>query len=165
MATEHERLETSEDLSFERRWRRLERAAQVVGVALVVLAILGFSGAGGPLSRATTGDAGFRVDYPRVMRQQTPEYLVVELRRATPPAAEVSFAGGLLRDAQILSVQPEPDSVSSGGSGTTYRFAVSAPRSLRVVLRFEHRSWGADDLVVRAGPGGAPVRATVLVLP
>ncbi len=165
MAEEHAGLETSEDFPFERRWRRLERAAWAVGAVLILLALLGLSGAGGPLSRTTTGDAGLRLDYPRVMRQQTPEHLVVELRRVTPPAAAVFFGGRLLRDAEILSLQPEPDSVSSDGAGTTYRFRVSAPRPLRVILRFEHPSWGVGDLVARGDAGGATARGTVLVMP
>ena len=65
-------LDTTEDPVFERRQWRMERIAWTLLGVVVLLALTGLLGAGGPLSttHAVSADGSLRVEYPRFARRQ-----------------------------------------------------------------------------------------------
>lgn len=135
-------LEIEEDLHFQRK----EWFFQRIGVALLFLfvlaALLGFTGMGGPMSRAEAGEPGgsVRVEYARFVRRSGVSTVKLHLR--TPPG-EVRFwiAAPYFEHTRIESVAPAPELVSVETDRHVYLIR-SASSHITVTLEVEHESAG-----------------------
>jgi hypothetical protein len=115
------RTEFASDPRFDRIQWRVERGAWVVMGLIVVAALLGFLGGGGPLTRATeqAGDAEIR--YNRVTRWQGVDRIEITIP-ASEQEARLSFNESFLEDMEVEGVHPEPDSIEAGTDSVTYVF-------------------------------------------
>jgi protein-L-isoaspartate(D-aspartate) O-methyltransferase len=113
--------QVAEDPAFDRMQWRVERVAWVLMGLVILLALLGFLGGGGPLTRATETAGDSEVRYNRMIRFQGPTHLEVSVP-ASGEVARVTFDAEFLDDMEVERVQPEPDSVEAGSGVTTYVF-------------------------------------------
>lgn len=139
-------IEVDQDLAFQRREWRFERAGWVLIGLVVVLAALGLFGSG-PLSSATAGsdDAGLTVAYQRFVRHTGEGEVTIRIdaRHARDGQVEVQIDGTYLAGLQVRSVHPEPVEVRAGPDGLTYLFALGEDATeLEVSLDFRPQEIG-----------------------
>ncbi|MBL0968407.1 MAG: hypothetical protein IBJ02_04785 [Brevundimonas sp.] len=72
-------LELGEDTGFQRRFWRIQRIAWAGFALVIVAALLGLTGAGGPLSRSVVRTPDGLIDSPRISRWSAAEELRFEL--------------------------------------------------------------------------------------
>jgi hypothetical protein len=106
-------LDIAEEPGLDRRTWTVERAGWAVMSLVVVAALLGVCGSGGPLNTGSAGDSDFAVSYARL------------LRHGSPTSIEIRFGAGAVEDGgirlgvdaalfdrvQIEAITPEPDRV------------------------------------------------------
>ena len=162
---DHE-VAVGEDLGFQRKWWRFERAVWIVFVILIGLDVLGVFGRG-PVAHAEikSPDGSLDVRYERIERTGTPSILAVECGPATVHGGKVglfvsdSVVGGL----GAQRIVPQPAETRLGGGGLTYLFPVERPPA---VVRFalQPSAAGVYPFEVRI-PGGPALHARILVVP
>lgn len=114
----------AEDPKFDRIQWRVERVAWMLMGLVILLALLGFLGGGGPLTRATESAADAEVGYNRMIRFQG--ITQVELRLpGSGQEARVTFNETFLADMEVEGVHPEPESVEAGTDQVTYVFQLA----------------------------------------
>jgi hypothetical protein len=152
-------LEIDEDLDFQRREWRLQRAGWWVLVVFVVAAAAGMFG-GGPLSHASAAapDGTLHVEYARFVRRGAAHQLRIRARTAAanaPQPLALSVSRAYYEDIRIERVQPEPHGVDVGPDTVTLRFAGVAGGDITVLIDAEPRRAGRLSAVIRAASGGA----------
>lgn len=112
----HDGLQIDEDLAFQRRSWRWQRAGWLGFVALIVAGLLGVFGAG-PLSRAESSGAGLRIEYDRFARTQAPTSLVIHIDggAARAGAVRLVLGGDYIHAAQIQSTTLPVLGITGGG--------------------------------------------------
>jgi hypothetical protein len=161
-------LAVGEDLDFQRRWWRFERAVWIVFIAVIVLDLGGAFGRG-PLANAAAASADhvFETTYERIERSGTPSMMTVKINEAAPPAdsheVELFMSDSAVSDLGLQRVIPAPESTTVGDGGLTYRFPAG---SLPATLRFEFQPLhsGLHHLAMRV-PGQPLLQMTVAVVP
>lgn len=133
-------LQLDEDLSFQRREWRLERAgwgALVVGVLAAAAGAFG----DGPLSHTRISAAAGRlvVEYDRMVRHSASSEIRV---RISPPGNSGEAALWIdlpyLRDVEITSIVPEPSRTEHRGEHVAYVFPVASHAApLEIIVRYE----------------------------
>jgi hypothetical protein len=162
----NQELAVGEDLGFQRRWWRFERAVWVLFLAVIALDLAGAFGRG-PLARAsaTSPNQAIQAHYERIERSGTPSIMTVKIQDSphSDPDVNLFISDSALSGLGLQRVIPAPETTSIGNGGLTYRF----PRtSLPATVRFEFEPQGAGLYHVAVGaPGQAPIRVTVAVVP
>lgn len=149
-------LEVGENLPFQEREWRVQRAAWVVLAGLLGLGLLGLFG-GGPLARATAEAGPLRVDYARFDRQRAQSQLRVELAGEATASGrvEVWVATPYLEALELRAIVPEPETTRAGAERTVFGFAVAAPgEPAAITLFYEADTVGAQT--GRVGLVGGP---------
>lgn len=155
-----------EDLAFQERWWKFERAMWVV-FGLILLADVGGLLGRGPLSKAEaqTADGGLRVKYERVERSNTPS--IVTIYPGSSALHDGTFrlfvSDTVVTKLGAQRVVPQPISSTLGNGGITYSFAATAlPMTVQIAL--QPSFIGSHDF--RMGvPGQGALQGKVLVLP
>jgi hypothetical protein len=128
-------LQLEQDLRFQQRAWRVQRAGWLVVVLLLLAAVAGLLGSG-PLSRATVSVPDqLEATYQRFSQYQTPEAVTVDLAPAVTGSDEVALWLGreLLERVRVTSITPIPIRVEASDDRITYVFRLSRPgRPLRV---------------------------------
>ena len=122
-------IELDQDLDFEYRQWRVQRAGWVVMVVIVVAALIGLFGTG-PLSSSVAGsDDSVTVAYERFIRRQGEAELTIGIAggQATEGQVELWLDAAYHGEIQIQQISPEPEEVRSSGDRVTYVFAVDDP--------------------------------------
>jgi hypothetical protein len=145
---------------FQRREWVVERVGWVVLILVLVAAVVGVFGTG-PLSStgSVSDDGSVRVDYERFVRQGGQSHLTVTVAPewVDDGAVTVYMSGSLNETMEIESVFPEPDSVTSNGSGATFRFAVDTGSTPVIRIHYRPQSLGSSTGHIRTGQGDAAV--------
>jgi hypothetical protein len=143
-------LQISQDLGFQRRAWRVERAAWALIVAALAAAVLGFLGGSGPAVDASVSAAAIMVRHDRFGRLGAPTQLDVQL--AGPPGMrDVALARAWLERYRVDGYVPEPDSVTAERDRYVYSFEVDRSGVVRFMLTPQaagvHRGvvWGPAD--------------------
>jgi hypothetical protein len=148
-------IEIDEDIAFQRR----EWLAQRIGLALLFLfvlaALLGLTGAGGPLNHGEAGDpvGPIHVEYERVVRRGARATVKLHLRSNTPGAIRFWIAAPYFNHVKIDTVVPQPDSVSFEQGRHVYSIP-SAEAESTITLHPEHETIGR--IVGEIGLVGGP---------
>lgn len=155
-----------EDLQFQRRWWKFERAVWIGFAVILVLDLAGVFGRG-PLSKAhrRANDGSIDLRYDRVQRLSTPSIMTVELGPASISSgrARLFVSESLVDGLGAQRVIPAPQETVIGADGLTYSFAVSrAPASVEFAL--EPGSPGLHRLTIQA-VGLQPIHAEIFVMP
>jgi len=147
-------IEIDEDIAFQRRewfWQRIGVAV----LALFVLgALLGLTGAGGPLSRGEAGDpsGALRVEYERVVRRGASATVKVHFRSAAPGATQFWVSAPYFEHVKIDVVVPQPDAVAIDQGRHIY--TIRGGSASTVTLHPEHLTIGrlAAEIGLVGGP-------------
>jgi hypothetical protein len=159
-------LAVGEDLNFQRRWWRFERAVWVFFVAVIALDLAGAFGRG-PLANAAASSSDHSIDatYERIERVGTPSLMTIRIKQSpsSQPYVELFVSDTAVSGLGLQRVIPAPQTTSLGGGGLTYRFPIG-PLPAVVRLEFEPVSAGFYQVAVGT-PGRAPIPMTVAVVP
>ncbi|ODN70105.1 hypothetical protein [Methylobrevis pamukkalensis] len=156
-------LQLQDDPAFQKRFWIAERTAWVLFVLIILGALAGLTGAGGPLSRGEMSAGEGRVEYPRVARWQTSDTLAIrfagggEVRR-------LLLSGGFDEDFTIEQILPQPERQRMTAEGLVLEFAAADGEATRAVLDIRPRHPGLSSFALRLD-GSPPLRPSVLVLP
>lgn len=139
-------LEIAQDLDFQRKEWRVQRIGWVVMALIALAALLGVTGSG-VVARATTGDAGSRLQltYSRFDRLDAPTTLDVQIAGDAVTGEQVALwvDRDYFQSLQIEQVVPEPEAVRGAGDRLTYVFGVDAPgQPMTITFDLRHTSFG-----------------------
>lgn len=140
MVRQRDDLQIDTDERFLRREWRIQRVGWAVMGLVVVMAATGLF-ANGPLSKARAGsaDAGFEVSYERFARNTASTVLEFTVGQAVIQEGQVHLwiSQDYLQAVEVLSVQPEPSSVSADAEGVTFTLDVgdAAPVPVAMFVR------------------------------
>lgn len=164
-AEKHKGLELNEDRRFQEKMWTLERIAWVVMALVLLVALVGLTGRGGPLSTATVSTPQGEVTYPRIARWEANDSLILKLPPGAPEAT-VDIGKGFGELFEIIDIQPQPTESSSTGEGHRMTFKLDEPpgsHEVTIHLRAAAPSFG-KSFEVRLN-GGSPMTLTPVVLP
>jgi hypothetical protein len=145
--------EVAADPRFDRVQWRIERIGWLLMGLLLIVALLGFLGGGGPLTGTTDSAGEARVHYYRVVRFQGQDRLQLALP-AEEQQATVTFNQPFLDGMEVEDVEPQPDSVEAGKEGVTYVFNVAEGEraaDVSFTLRPQHIGFHKARLETSAG--------------
>ena len=153
-------LEIDQDMAFQERGWRLQRAAWVAMLLVIVAALLGLFGTG-PLSAATAGDddGPLAVEYQRFVRHdgRTTVTVFVGGGQAAGDQVEFAISADYLDGVEVMGISPEPEDVRVTGDRQVYVFAVEDPaQPIEVAFSLKPREMGRLSGEVGV-PGGQTV--------
>jgi hypothetical protein len=166
-------LAVGEDMRFQRRWWRFEKAVWVVFVLIVLLDLAGAFGRG-PLAKAHASTRGgtMVVDYERIERFSTPSILTIHFGNSAPVDGKIQLwvSDSVVKELGNQRVIPEPLTSVIGNGGILYTFAsTSMPDSVQFALQPSHPGIAHFQLRVPGVTLDAPPRdefdAKVVVMP
>lgn len=163
-------IEVAQDLAFERRSWTVQRAAWMVGVLVIAAAIAGVFGHG-PVSSATvsSADGTLRVEYERVLRDQSPFNLRVHITPQPGGSAVIWLAREYFEKARLRHVTPDPERAEVHADGTLFTFAAAGDDPVEVVFHFDMDGLGSQPLRIAGGAGASEgpgaVSAAQFILP
>lgn len=141
-----------QDLKFQYRWWRFERAVWILFAVLVVMDLLGVFGRG-PLAKAhfVTPDHSMDISYERVERFSTPSILRVKFSEKAIHDGKVLLfvSDSLVKTLGNQRVVPEPRESLIGNGGILYTFSASEPPAQ------------ADFALSPSSPGSAEIKLQV----
>ena len=164
MSKKNRSIELDEDLQFQRKEWLFQRIGVVFMGVFVIAALLGVTGMGGPLSRASAGERGgpLHVEYDRFVRRGAKATIKLHFRSDPPGFIQFWVSEPYLEDVVVDSVAPLPQTVSVEESRHVYTIRAGSP-DVTVTIEMEHVTFGR--LVGEVGiVGGAAVRFTQLSL-
>jgi hypothetical protein len=157
-----------EDLPFQRKQWRVERIGWAVMILLILAALAGAFGGGGPLSSATsaTPDSRVRVKHERFARVLAP--MSVEITVAQPAGArslQIRISESYMGAMSVRSIIPEPNSTALADQMVVLAFdPSSAAGDIKVRLGLEPQTIGSVKGTVVVD-GGAPLRFGHFIFP
>lgn len=156
-------LQLDEHTKFQERFWVVERIAWIAFGLLLVAALLGFTGSGGPISRTVLAIEGGTIDFPHVTRWEAADEIVV---RFAPGEAErsLTLSSEFAEAMQIEAIQPEPARSVAGPEGTVLVFETAAGAPADVTLHVTPLKSGLPTFEARIGDGAA-TSLSMLVLP
>lgn len=147
-------LEVDQDLRFERRVWRIQRAGWV-GIALVLLAALsGALGGTGPLAQARVAAPGLEVSHRRLCRSGAEVELELRLSPAGEGPVRLGIDTAWLSRLEQPALVPAPERVEADATTTWWWFARRDDGPLRVHLRGRVHGLGPLRCTLRPEQGG-----------
>jgi hypothetical protein len=166
-------LAVGEDMKFQRRWWRFEKAVWVVFVLIVLLDLAGAFGRG-PLANAHANTRGgtMVVNYERIERFSTPSILTIHFGPSAVENGKIQLwvSDSVVKELGNQRVVPEPLSSVIGNGGILYTFASTAkPDSVQFALQPSRPGIAHFQLQVPEATLDSPPRdefdAKVIVMP
>lgn len=145
------------ELRFQRKQWRVERIGWTVMALLILYALAGGFGGGGPLSTAevVAADGSARVRYERFARQQTPNSVEISLTQAPDGRpTRLYVSGSYLSSMTVRSMVPGPDAMTLADKGYAWVFKrLSGVVDTKIQLHLEPQQIGTVEgwLVVNDG--------------
>lgn len=160
------RPELDEDRPFQERFWNAQRVAWFILILIVIAALTGFSGQGGPFARATVSGPTGTIDYPRVTRWETSDEIRLTLGAGIGGQTVVEIGSAFPDLFQLEDIQPAPAESHAGPNGQRLVFHLEpAPARREVIMhvRVMRPSLATGiDMRIGAGPN---LRIRPLVLP
>ncbi|MGN6328765.1 MAG: hypothetical protein ACTHL5_07480 [Rhodanobacter sp.] len=162
MPTKDRSIQIEEDLTYQRREWRFERAGWAVIAMLLLAGLLGLLGYG-PLSQTQVGTQGaLMMSYDRLQRASAPtEYhFQADASLARNGQLRLRFDDALLDEVEMESILPEPVQTRAGPGYTEFVFAMDGAEGPPARLQFQFkpatfghvrgrvRTQGAEPLVI-----------------
>jgi hypothetical protein len=148
-------LEIDEDVAFQRREWFWQRIGMALLSLLVVGALLGLTGSGGPLSHGEAGDpdGAVRVEYERVVRRGARATVKLRLRSSAPGAIQFWVSAPYFEHVKIDTVVPHPVGVSFEQDRYVYTLRAGSAEAT-VTMHPEHLTigWIEAELGIVGGP-------------
>lgn len=158
-------LEIDEDRRFQERMWRAERLAWIGFALVVVVALLGLTGQGGPLQRAALRGETGEIDYPRVTRWEASDEIRLTLEGGPGRAQAVVETDRRFSETfEIEDIQPAPADAVATPEGQRLTFDLQPGRSgsVTVHVRAMRPSLGA---ATRVHIDGEPFTVAPVILP
>lgn len=167
-------LQIADAPRFQHRFWRIQRWCWVGFALVVVAALAGLTGAGGPLSRGLLALAGGEIDHPRITRWQGADTMIV---RFGPGGAERSLhlSAPFWAGFEVEEIQPRPDRVIAAPDGQAMIFTAAVPAASGQGQAPQSGAWTAHLQIRPSSPGiiraeasidgDAAAGMTVVVLP
>ena len=159
-------LAVGEDLGFQRRWWRFERAIWGVFLVIILCDLVGLLGHGWLAdAKATSPDGTLAIDYERIERGNSPSTMTLHFGPAAihDGHVQVFVSNSIIRELGAQRISPQPALSAVGAGGVTYLFsATSGPADVQFQL--EPTEPGMHRFHV-AAPSEPAVDARVFVLP
>jgi hypothetical protein len=161
-------IELGCDLTFERRWWRVQRIVWVILTLLILGGVVGIFGHG-PLSEAMANPSGsgMQIYYDRLARRETPTQLQLRLEKAVIASGEVHIRlnRALLDCIQLKQIIPEPLATQPLADGARFIFRTDPTHdSALIVFLSSPTKPGFVESEVTV-EGGEPVRFHQFVYP
>ncbi len=155
-----------EDLQFQERWWRFERAIWAVFLLILIADVLGVFGRGW-LSKKEIHLSGSGIDvwYERVERAGTPSELSIDFQPGAIQNGEVRLfvSNSIIKGLGNQRIAPQPERSVVGEDGVTYIFpATTAPAKVSFALQ---PSFPGLHRFVLQVPGKQPAIGRVVVMP
>lgn len=153
-----------EDLEFQRRWWKFERAMWGTFTLILALDLAGVFGRG-PLAHAQLSNEALAIKYERVERSGTPSILQVSFKSPALAQGKVKLfvSESVVEELGAQRVIPAPAISAVGQGGVTYTFdAGPAPTSVEIALQPSNPGIYQFSL---QSPGSDPLSARVFVMP
>jgi hypothetical protein len=161
-------LEIGEDLAFQHKEWRVQRALWLFIAAGLIAAVIGLIGPG-PLSSVSAGAAGFRVNYLRFARWQAPQSLVISVGSQHSQALQLSFNRSFLDSMAVQQITPQPSSEKVSSAGFAFTFDATSGRVPgHLIFDLQPTSMGTLHGTIAMSLSGGPTAAvniTQLVYP
>ncbi|AQZ53757.1 hypothetical protein [Martelella mediterranea] len=156
-------LQLNENRTFQERFWFAERCAWLGFIGFVLLAVLGFTGAGGPFSATTKSSDTATIQLPAVTRWQTSDRMRIDFDQAL--AGHTVLLSAAFREAfQIESIQPTPMHTELAEGGHKLAIATNGDQRGSLVIDIRAQSPGRKRFAISVD-GEAPVQFSTLVLP
>lgn len=136
-------LDQETDRRFQLKWWRIERVAWIVMLLVVVAALLGLTGRGGPLSMADTKSGSVTFSYPQFSRWQTATALTAELSGADTSVGKMVLPQAFLEHFSVESISPRPTKVVALSDGQMFEFELDGKgaKTIQFSLRASEPAW------------------------
>ncbi|MBI1402483.1 MAG: hypothetical protein GC147_04655 [Porphyrobacter sp.] len=159
-------LPTQTDRAFQERFWTIQRFGWAAMFVLVIAAVTGLSGAGGPLAHGLAHSGEAQVSYPRISRWQAADELRVDFPSGfAAGAADVVLPESFLDVFTVEGVTPQPQEVAALGRGQRYRFVLGPAGSRRTAhfaIRAKRPAWPNRSHAVAVEGRTAAIRFLVL---
>lgn len=156
-------LQLDEHRRFQERFWTIERGAWIGFGLLLLAALLGLTGSGGALSRATAHLQGGSIDHPRVARWQSAAEMVVTFA-AGAAERRLTLSRNFSDALQVEAIQPEPQSTAATGDGAVLTFETDPAEPAEVTFHVRPLKPGLRTFEARIDDG-ASASIGLLVLP
>ena len=117
---------SSVDVETDRRGQELTWLITRVGwlfmLLLLIAALIGLTGSGGPMSRTYVKAGSARIDVPRISRWASADHMTVEFGADTSGKAAVTVPMAFIDIFTIEAVSPQPRSVIATPDGHIFEF-------------------------------------------
>jgi hypothetical protein len=155
-----------EDLEFQRKWWKFEKAVWTCFTLILILDLAGLFGRGWLAKQERrTEDGSIDVKYERIERTSTPSILTINFSNSAVRNGQVALyvSNSLVKELAAQRVVPAPQTTVIGDGGLTYTFpAAGMPASVEIAL--EPTGPGLRHFLLQV-PGLKPLHADVLVMP
>lgn len=160
-------LAVGEDLEFQRRWWRFERAVWWIFVLTIVLDLAGVFGRG-PLAKAgdKTADGAMNLRYERFERFETPSILTIHFGPAAVRNGRIQLwvNDEVIKGLGNQRIIPEPQSSVLAEGGILYTFPVGRG-SDSIEFALQPSSPGIKHFTLRLPEAGDQMTKRVIVYP
>lgn len=156
-------LQIAEAPAFQNAFWKVERVAWVGFALIIILAVLGLTGSGGPLSETTTRIGTAQVTYTQVMRWQTGGQIEIAVPDIPAETLTVAFDNRHSRHFMIDAISPEPEQVVLAADRHVYRVTTLPGKAGVIVFDVTARAPGMAQFELTVGDESRPL--TVWILP
>jgi hypothetical protein len=156
-------LQLDEDRQFQERYWNFERVGWATFAVILMLAVFGFTGSGGPVSVSESRIGNALLTYPTIARWSTPDTL--QVRFLGSEAGEIRLGPDFLSAFEVQVIQPEPSESSVGPNGLSLKFDVTGATTLAPInLTIQPRRPGTVSFEVSID-GSDSAQLSTLVMP
>ncbi|MSU90281.1 hypothetical protein GE300_11730 [Rhodobacteraceae bacterium 2CG4] len=155
-------LQIDEDRQFQERFWKAERIAWICFAAILLAALAGMTGGGGPLAHGSAEQADTQVIYPRISRWRADETLTLVLGPGDG-LRQILMPKKFLDVFELESIQPEPLGAVAEPEGLRLSFAATGAGAM-VRLGIRARKAGFVRYAITIDDE-SPVRLATFVFP
>lgn len=149
-------LQGAEESAYHARSWAAQHIAWAILAALLIAALLGVFGGGGPLSwtRERTPDGALEIRYERFVRRDAPAQLEVRVAAALADAGHIRLRVGreYLTSVRVEWITPPPLRVEAAGEETVYVFAARAGAPSTLMFNLQMQASGRQRARFTVGP-------------
>ena len=156
-------LQIEEHRAFQERFWTMERAAWGVFVLLILVALYGWTGSGGPGATRTLTFEGGDVEFPTVTRWQISDDMHVSAQADAGGKTAILFGSDFVHDFEIASIEPRPSRSMATARGHIYEFEAEPGQTNHFLFHIRANRPGLFHY--EFGPAAQPQMASTLVLP
>ena len=164
----YDSIELEEDLTFQRRQWKIQRAGWILMLRIVLAALAGLLGHG-PLSQTTRTDpsGALSVKYYRFEHASALTELQVHVgpEKAKDGKVRLSIDAAYLGRIRMMALSPLPLQVEQRDGRHVYVFACDEHGPLDLTIHYEHEDWGKVEGKIGLADGPEALAISQIVYP